>query len=95
MTDEEAREIFGEETDIKPLGRIARLTVQDTGSGIVSDDLRNIFDVFFSTKKSKGTGLGLAVTQKIAEEHGGCVRVESEIGKGTAFHLIIPEKDSE
>ena len=52
--------------------------------------IRKIFRVFFSTKGSKGTGLGLAVTQKIISEHGGDIRVESELGLGTRFIITLP-----
>jgi transcriptional regulator with GAF, ATPase, and Fis domain len=69
------------------------LTVRDNGSGIAPENLQRIFEPFFSTKQSKGTGLGLAVTRKIVQEHGGRVLIESELGKGTAFHLVIPEND--
>ena len=46
--------------------------------------------VFFSTKGSKGTGLGLPVSRKIVEEHGGRLEVESELGKGTTFAISLP-----
>ncbi|QDT68296.1 Sensor protein ZraS [Planctomycetes bacterium MalM25] len=67
-----------------------RLTVADTGEGIAPDRLKTIFSAFESSKGSRGTGLGLAVTQKIAEEHGGTVTVESEVGRGSTFRLELP-----
>ncbi|MFH1567064.1 MAG: ATP-binding protein, partial [Gemmatimonadota bacterium] len=48
--------------------------------------------VFYSTKGSKGTGLGLAVTHKIIEEHGGSIDVTSEVGVGTTFSIALPLK---
>jgi len=66
------------------------LRVRDTGSGIAPEDLDHIFDVFFSTKGSKGTGLGLAVTLKTIREHGGEVQVDSTVGRGTEFRLVLP-----
>ena len=66
------------------------LRVCDTGRGIESAALEKIFNPFYSTKGSKGTGLGLAVTQKIVEEHHGVLRVDSTPGKGTTFTMELP-----
>lgn len=65
------------------------LEVQDTGSGIPDTDLTNIFNPFFTTKPS-GTGLGLAVSQKIIREHRGEIKVDSRIGQGTTFTITLP-----
>ncbi len=64
--------------------------VRDNGCGMEPDVRDKIFDPFFSTKGGKGTGLGLAVTRKIVEEHGGALRVESSGGAGTEFILVLP-----
>jgi signal transduction histidine kinase len=69
--------------------REARIDVIDTGTGIPQEALGRIFDAYYSTKKS-GTGLGLAMTRRIAEEHGGRVSVTSEEGKGSDFTLHLP-----
>lgn len=69
--------------------REAVIDVIDTGSGIAPDAVNKIFDAYYSTKKS-GTGLGLAMTKRIAVEHGGQVIVTSEEGKGSDFRLVIP-----
>jgi signal transduction histidine kinase len=66
------------------------LEIIDTGPGIEADVLPEIFRVFYSTKGSRGTGLGLAVARAIITEHRGDINVESTIGKGTKFHLEIP-----
>ncbi len=66
------------------------ISVSDNGCGIEEENLKNIFKVFFSTKGSKGTGLGLAVTHKIVSEHGGYINVESELSKGTRFTILLP-----
>ncbi len=72
------------------------LTVRDSGCGIAADKLRKIFDPFFSTKDGPdstgkgGTGLGLSMCREIIEAHRGRIRVESTVGKGTAFTLKIP-----
>ena len=66
------------------------LSVSDDGTGIPEDVLPNIFDIFCTTKGSKGTGFGLAVTRKIVEEHGGRLEVETEQGEGTTFRILLP-----
>jgi signal transduction histidine kinase len=72
------------------------LTIRDTGVGIPREDLPRIFEPFFSTKSGPdasgkgGTGLGLSTCRTIIEAHGGRIRVESSLGKGTAFVLRLP-----
>jgi len=62
--------------------------ISDTGVGISSEDLDRIFDPFYTTKQQgKGTGLGLSIVQRIIEEHGGEISVNSEVGKGTTFMI--------
>jgi signal transduction histidine kinase len=70
-------------------GTDAIIDVIDTGLGIDPEAISRIFDAYYSTKKS-GTGLGLAMTRRIAEEHGGRVTVTSEPGKGSDFALHLP-----
>jgi signal transduction histidine kinase len=70
--------------------KMARVQVVDNGSGIEPDDLERIFAVFVSRKGGRGTGLGLPVSQKILQEHGGKIRVESQPGKGSRFTLEFP-----
>jgi two-component system NtrC family sensor kinase len=67
------------------------ITVADTGSGIPPDNLDKLFDPFFSTKEvGKGTGLGLSVSYGIVQRHGGTIRVQSEINRGSTFTIWIP-----
>jgi signal transduction histidine kinase len=66
------------------------LTVEDNGIGMSEEVLSNLYTRFFSTKASGGTGLGLHVVKKIAEEHGGSIKVDSSPGKGSAFHIHLP-----
>jgi signal transduction histidine kinase len=66
------------------------LEVRDTGEGIPDSVLPQIFDIFCTTKGSRGTGFGLAVTRKIIEEHGGEIEVDTEVGKGTTFRFLLP-----
>jgi PAS domain S-box-containing protein len=68
---------------------VLRITIRDTGEGIRSEDLAHVFDPFFTTK-DHGTGLGLSVVHGIVQEHGGQIEVESELRKGTAFHILLP-----
>ena len=70
--------------------RMARVAVVDNGSGIEPDDLEKIFAVFVSRKGGRGTGLGLPVSQKILEEHGGRIRVESTARRRQPLHARIP-----
>jgi len=65
------------------------VSLTDTGPGIPEEILAKIFDPFFTTK-DKGTGLGLATSYTIVEKHRGRLRVESTVGTGTTFHLILP-----
>ena len=76
-------------------GRVL-VRIQDSGGGIEKEHLHRIYDPFFTTKSKpqegahKGTGLGLAVTYGIMQEHAGKIHVESELGVGTAFQLEFP-----
>jgi PAS domain S-box-containing protein len=70
--------------------------VSDTGSGIALEHMQRIYDPFFTTKSTvsdgqrRGTGLGLAVSYGIIQEHAGKIQVESQVGSGTTFHLEFP-----
>jgi len=74
---------------VKRNGQDFEITFSDTGYGIPAALLDKIFDPFVTTKPS-GSGLGLFVSYGIVEAHQGRIRVESEIGKGTVFHLFFP-----
>jgi len=67
------------------------IEIQDTGVGIPEENLDRIFNPFFTTKRiGEGTGLGLSVSRRIVEEHQGKIEVESELGKGSAFRVLLP-----
>ena len=68
---------------------VLRVTIRDSGEGIRREDIPHVFDPFFTTK-DYGTGLGLSVVHGIIQEHGGQIEVESELAKGTAFHILLP-----
>jgi len=68
---------------------VLRVSIRDSGEGIKPEDLPHVFDPFFTTK-DYGTGLGLSVVHGIIQEHGGQIEVESELNKGTAFHILLP-----
>jgi signal transduction histidine kinase len=72
----------------------AMLEVVDEGSGIPAETLDHIFDPFYTTKET-GTGLGLALVYQMVREHGGDISVESMVGRGTAFRVVLPAAGSE
>ena len=69
--------------------RWLKITVSDTGEGIAPESLEKVFDPFFTTKSS-GTGLGLSVVHQTAIRHGGELFVESQLGQGTTFTILLP-----
>jgi signal transduction histidine kinase len=75
-------------------GGDAKLEVEDTGAGILPEVRAQLFEPFFTTKEENGTGLGLASVRALAEEDGGSVAVESEIGRGSRFTVSWPRAAS-
>ncbi len=71
-----------------------RIDVRDTGPGIPAEEQKRIFESFYrlrqSEKSAEGTGLGLAITQRLVELHGGELRLESEVGRGSCFYFSLP-----
>ena len=68
----------------------AELTVADNGSGIAPDSLPNIFNRFYKSRDSSGTGLGLPIARHLVEAHGGTINAESDPGKGTIIRICLP-----
>ena len=71
------------------VGEALQVTVEDTGSGMTPEEINSAFEPYFSTKDT-GLGLGLALTRKIVEDHGGCIIIESSPGSGTAARITLP-----
>jgi signal transduction histidine kinase len=82
-------------------GGTVEIRVSDDGAGMTPEVLRRIYDPFFTTKgtpkqgQRKGTGLGLAVTYGIMQEHAGKIHVQSTVGEGTVFRLEFPAADQQ
>ena len=66
------------------------LEVKDNGMGMDQEVLKKLFTIFFSTKGSRGTGLGLLLSRKIVQEHGGEIQIHSEPMKGSSFQVVLP-----
>ena len=71
-------------------GKNILFLIGDNGCGMPADKMSQIFNLFFTTKGSKGTGIGLAVVQKIVKEHRGRISVKSKVGEGTVFNISLP-----
>jgi signal transduction histidine kinase/ActR/RegA family two-component response regulator len=77
-------------------GRYVEIVVVDEGQGIAPDTLPRLFDPYFSTKmrgSQKGMGLGLTICHSVVQRHGGAIAVESELGRGTSFVVLLPACD--
>ena len=78
-------------TRLDPEGYHYRITVRDDGTGIPPEILAKVFEPFLTTKETgKGVGLGLAVSSSIIERHGGRIEVQSKLGEGTVFTIVLP-----
>jgi CheY-like chemotaxis protein len=77
-----------------PAGELVTLAVEDNGAGIAPDEQAAIFEKFYQAGAGKGhhegTGLGLAITKRLVEQHGGSIRVESQLGAGSRFLFTLP-----
>jgi signal transduction histidine kinase len=78
---------------------MVEISVRDTGIGMSPDDQYHLFETFFrsadiSVRKERGTGLGLNITRRLVEAHGGAIRFESALGAGTTFIITLPSAAS-
>lgn len=98
MNSEQSIEKDGEITVITKFQKkekVVTIHIEDTGCGISEKDIDRIFDPFFTTKDvGSGTGLGLSVSYRIIEQHGGQIHVKSAQGKGSVFTIIFPSTDT-
>ena len=78
--------------ETKQNGKFAEISFSDTGCGILPEHLAKLFIPFFTTK-SRGTGLGLSIVHGIVKNHGGELKVKSQVGKGSTFTLSLPLKE--
>jgi two-component system NtrC family sensor kinase len=79
-----------EQVDSGWSGQFVEVRIQDDGCGIPQSQIQKLFEPFATTKGQKGTGLGLAVTWGIVDNHDGSITVESKVGMGTTFIVRIP-----
>ncbi|HYQ60456.1 MAG TPA: response regulator, partial [Desulfatiglandales bacterium] len=77
---------------LRPQGWAVEYQVTDNGCGMDEETRKKVFQIFFSTKGSRGTGLGLMIAKKIVDEHGGLIDLSSEKDSGTVFRVRLPEK---
>ena len=75
---------------------VITIMVSDTGPGIPQESIENLFDPFYQAHpedeyRRKGLGIGLSIVKKFVDLHGGSIRVESKLKKGTTFHILLPE----
>jgi len=82
----------GSKIDISVVNKtdqLLEIKISDDGSGMTEEVRKKIFNLYFTTK-AKGTGIGLSIVQQIVDQHGGVISVESELGKGTTFSIVMP-----
>jgi signal transduction histidine kinase len=78
----------------KKSGQSASISVADTGTGILPENISKLFEPLFTTKY-RGVGLGLAIVKSMIEAHGGTITVESDVGRGSTFRIALPRSSLE
>lgn len=91
---EQNKGIINISTRYVPETNVIELKISDNGIGIPHQALNKIFDLFYSTKGTRGTGFGLAIVQKVVKEHGGKIEVQSEVNHDTTFTIQLPLRTS-
>ena len=84
------QDLFSDGNFVAHPGQYVQISVEDNGEGMDSDTLERIFEPFFSTKGTKGTGMGLATVYGIVKQHGGFITIASERKKGSVFKVFVP-----
>jgi signal transduction histidine kinase len=92
--DDPGEKEFQIDLHVRQTDKEIQFDITDNGSGMDENQKKKIFTIFYSTKGSKGTGLGLFIANKAVQKHGGYISVDSEPGKGTTFHIRLPLKVS-
>ena len=77
------------EVSVSMSGKLMELTWEDNGCGIPAEKQPNIFDAFYTANKANGTGLGLYIVQRVVDDHGGSIYVDSVEGQGASFKIIL------
>ena len=76
---------------VKKLKEEVQIKIEDTGTGMSKETLEKISKIFYTTKQN-GTGLGVALSKEIIEQHYGSIHYQSELGKGTKVIILLPQK---
>ena len=77
--------------DVKKIGENVEIKFKDTGKGIKKENIGKVFDPFFTTKPvGQGTGLGMSISYRVIQNHNGAISVESEVGEGATFTILLP-----
>ena len=74
------------------VGNDIQFDITDNGGGMTTNNMKNMFTMFYSTKGNRGTGLGLFIANQAIHKHGGNITVDSKPGEGTAFHIRLPRQ---
>ncbi len=74
----------------KTINNLVEIVISDNGQGIKPEDMNYLFEPFFTTKGFDGTGLGLFISYSIIKSYNGTIKVESEVGRGTTFSIVLP-----
>ena len=90
MKEESGRLAISLDVIEKKGAHFAQIVIEDTGPGIPPENISRIFEPFFTTKGKKSTGLGLVVAYSVIHNIGGSIGIKSDVGKGTAFKIIVP-----
>ena len=80
-------------TTVKKLKDKIQIKIEDTGTGISKENLDKIYKVFYTTKEH-GTGIGVALSKEIIEQHHGSINYQSQVGKGTKVTILLPLKEN-